>query len=63
MPDVDAVIVGAGFAGLYMLHGLRQLGLSALVATAAHSIYESPIRRSLPDWPPWNIRVFPAPRK
>ena len=25
---VDAVVVGAGFAGLYMLHRLRQLGLS-----------------------------------
>ncbi len=28
---VDAVIVGAGFAGLYMLHRLRGLGLSARV--------------------------------
>ncbi|HET9976798.1 MAG TPA: NAD(P)/FAD-dependent oxidoreductase [Burkholderiaceae bacterium] len=27
--DLDAVVVGAGFAGLYMLHKLRQLGLSA----------------------------------
>lgn len=27
----DAVIVGAGFAGLYMLHRLRNLGLSAVV--------------------------------
>lgn len=26
---VDAVVVGAGFAGLYMLHRLRQLGFSA----------------------------------
>jgi cyclohexanone monooxygenase len=25
----DAVVVGAGFAGLYMLHRLRQLGLDA----------------------------------
>src|SRR4029453_10513048 len=29
--DVDAVIVGAGFAGLYMLHRLRGLGFSARV--------------------------------
>ncbi|MGI9509972.1 MAG: flavin-containing monooxygenase [Geminicoccaceae bacterium] len=28
---VDALIVGAGFAGLYMLHRLRALGLSCLV--------------------------------
>ena len=30
-PDVDAVVVGAGFAGLYMLHRLRGMGLSARV--------------------------------
>ena len=30
-PDVDAVVVGAGFAGLYMLHRLRGMGLSAQV--------------------------------
>jgi cyclohexanone monooxygenase len=29
--DLDAVVVGAGFAGLYMLHRLRALGLSTLV--------------------------------
>lgn len=29
--EVDAVIVGAGFSGLYMLHRLRGLGLSAVV--------------------------------
>jgi cation diffusion facilitator CzcD-associated flavoprotein CzcO len=29
--DYDAVIVGAGFAGLYMLHRLRGLGLTARV--------------------------------
>jgi cation diffusion facilitator CzcD-associated flavoprotein CzcO/acetyl esterase/lipase len=28
-PDVDVVVVGAGFAGLYQLYKLRQLGLSA----------------------------------
>ena len=28
---LDAVVVGAGFAGLYMLHRLRQLGFSARV--------------------------------
>lgn len=29
--DFDAIVVGAGFAGLYMLHRLRQLGMSAKV--------------------------------
>ena len=28
-PSLDAVVVGAGFAGLYMLHRLRALGFSA----------------------------------
>jgi cyclohexanone monooxygenase len=28
---VDAIVVGAGFAGMYMLHCLRELGLSARV--------------------------------
>ena len=31
MLRVDAVIVGAGFAGMYMLHRLRGLGFSARV--------------------------------
>src|SRR4029077_14932575 len=30
----DAVIVGAGFAGMYMLHRLRQLGFTARVYEA-----------------------------
>jgi len=29
--DFDAIIVGAGFAGMYMLHRLRELGLSVRV--------------------------------
>ena len=28
MPKFDAVVVGAGFAGLYMMHRLRGLGFS-----------------------------------
>ena len=32
---LDAVIVGAGFAGLYMLHRLRGMGLSAQILEAA----------------------------
>ena len=36
--DLDAVIVGAGFAGLYMLHRLRGLGMSARVYEAGDGI-------------------------
>src|SRR6266540_973269 len=35
---IDAIIVGAGFAGLYMLHRLRGLGLSARVYEAGKGI-------------------------
>src|SRR5207249_550377 len=38
MPDFQAVIVGAGFAGLYMLHRLRQLGLSARLFEAGDGV-------------------------
>ncbi len=44
MPDsqapatVDVVIVGAGFAGMYMLHRLRGLGISARVFEAASGV-------------------------
>ncbi len=34
----DAVVVGAGFAGMYMLHRLRGLGLSARVYEAGSSV-------------------------
>ena len=34
----DAVIVGAGFAGLYTLHRLRGLGLSVRVFEAADGV-------------------------
>src|SRR5712664_3613654 len=38
MLKFDAVIVGAGFAGLYMLHRLRQLGFSARVFEAGSGV-------------------------
>src|SRR5437588_4911046 len=38
MDELDAVIVGAGFAGLYMLHRLRGLGLSARVYEAGDGL-------------------------
>lgn len=34
----DVAIVGAGFAGMYMLHRLRQLGLSAIVFEAGDDV-------------------------
>jgi cyclohexanone monooxygenase len=36
--SIDAIIVGAGFSGLYMLHRLRGLGLSALVLEAGGDV-------------------------
>ena len=35
---LDAVVIGAGFAGLYMLHRLRQLGLNARVFEAGDGV-------------------------
>ena len=35
---VDAVVVGAGFAGMYMLHRLRGLGVSAIVFEAGDGV-------------------------
>ena len=36
--DFDAIIVGAGFAGMYMLHKLRGLGVSARVIEAGTGV-------------------------
>lgn len=36
--EFDVVIVGAGFAGMYMLHLTRGLGLSAIVLEAAYGV-------------------------
>lgn len=36
--DYDAVVVGAGFAGLYMVHKLRGLGLSVLAFEAGSGV-------------------------
>ena len=37
-PDVDVVVVGAGFAGLYLLHRLRGLGFSTKVFESAADV-------------------------
>jgi cation diffusion facilitator CzcD-associated flavoprotein CzcO len=36
--EVDVVVVGAGFSGLYMLHRLRSLGITAVVIEAASDV-------------------------
>ena len=36
--DYDAVVVGAGFGGLYALHRLRELGLSVIGFEAAPEV-------------------------
>ena len=36
--DVDVVIVGAGFSGLYLLHRMREAGFSAVVLEAADDV-------------------------
>ena len=36
--DLDALIVGAGFGGLYMLHRLRRMGLKARVLEAGTGV-------------------------
>jgi cation diffusion facilitator CzcD-associated flavoprotein CzcO len=36
--ELDAVIVGAGFSGLYMLYRLREIGLSTRVYEAADGV-------------------------
>ena len=36
--DADVVVVGAGFAGMYMLYRLRELGMSAIVLEGAEDV-------------------------
>lgn len=36
--DVDVVVVGAGMAGLYLLHRLREMGLSAVAVETADDV-------------------------
>jgi cation diffusion facilitator CzcD-associated flavoprotein CzcO/acetyl esterase/lipase len=37
-PDVDVIVVGAGFAGLYLLHRLRNLGFTVKVFESADDV-------------------------
>ena len=36
--EFDVVVVGAGFSGMYLLHKLRQAGLSARVLEAGKDV-------------------------
>ena len=36
--DLDAIVIGAGFSGLYMLHRLHGLGLSAVILEAGSGV-------------------------
>jgi cation diffusion facilitator CzcD-associated flavoprotein CzcO/acetyl esterase/lipase len=38
VPDIDVLVVGAGFSGLYLLHRLRNLGFSTRVLEAADDV-------------------------
>lgn len=38
LPEVDAVIIGAGFSGLYMLHRLREQGYTTRTFEAANGV-------------------------
>ena len=40
-PDIDVVVVGAGFAGLYLLYRLRGLGFSTKVIESAGDVNEA----------------------
>ena len=37
-PDYDAVVIGAGFSGLYMLHSLRENGYTVKVFEKANGV-------------------------
>jgi len=36
--DFDVIVIGAGFAGMYMLHRLRGLGLTVRVLEAGEDV-------------------------
>src|SRR5258708_10234043 len=46
--QLDAVVVGAGFSGLYLLHRLRQLGFSVKVFDSASDVGGTLLRKPSP---------------
>ena len=49
-PDVDVVVVGAGFAGLYQLYKLREMGLSARCFETADGVALDPELEPSVEW-------------
>ena len=47
LAEFDAVIIGAGFAGMYMLHKLRQLGLTCRVLEKGSGVGGTPAANKL----------------
>ena len=47
-PELDLAIVGAGFAGLYMLHRARMMGLRVRVFEAARRCWRHMVVEYLP---------------
>ena len=54
--ELDAVVVGAGFAGLYMLHRLRSMGFRGRVLEAGQGVGGTPeaageqLKREIARW-------------
>ena len=61
----DVVVVGAGFAGLYMLHKVRRIGLSALLFEADRASAAPGSGTAIParvaTFAAWNIPTPSAP--
>ena len=45
--ELDVLIVGAGFSGLYLVHRMRELGLTARAAQAAQIRHHTTLRAQL----------------
>ena len=57
--ELDAVVIGAGFSGMYMLHRLRDvLGLSARVFRGRRRGWRNLVLEPLPRGP-LRLRVLP----
>jgi len=61
--DFDAIIVGAGFAGLYMLHKLRGLGMTAHVFEAGDDVGDVSTDGGVVPRHPCPVDALPAPAR